>query len=144
MASVVDFQITNFQNIHIMIENELRLGNLLFDEKSNQIFEVQFSDLIAMQKGGIDYYSRVAITEKLLLNSQILKSKDCFFFEFTKKGSGDVITIFIKNENGYWFYGVENSILDSVSINKIDFIDEIQNIVFFLSGEELVFSSTEP
>lgn len=127
-----------------MLENKLRSGNLLFDKQNNQIFEVQFSDLIAMQNGEIDYYSRVEITEKLLLNSQILKSKDCFFFEFTKKGSGDVITIFIKNENGYWFYGVENSILDSVSINKIDFIDEIQNIIFFLSGEELAFSSTEP
>ena len=124
-----------------MLENKLRLNNYLFDKQNNQIFKVQFSDLVAMQNGEIDYYFQLKITAELLLkikNSFVAARKSdkiCisapygFEFHFDKYGNDYVLSV-------YCTTGV-------FVPQKCSYLDELQNLWFYLFGEELVFS-TEP
>ena len=139
MASVVSFSNYKFNIQIVMLENKLRLNNYLFDKQNNQIFKVQFSDLIAMQNGEIDYYFQLKITKELLLsikNSFVANTnKICitapygFELHFDKYGNDYVLSVYCST-------GV-------FVPQKCSYLDELQNLWISLFGEELIFS-TEP
>ena len=114
------------------LENQLRLNNYLLDTKSNQIFEVQFSDLLAMQNGEIDYYKPVEITEERLIKLGFTKTTES---RYPKFHLSYIITIGTVN---WWFGNIHGNF-----IANIEFIHELQNLYFSLKGVDLVFS-TEP
>lgn len=117
-----------------MKANELRLGNLLFDEKSNQIFEVQFSDLIAMQNGEIDYYRSIKITKEIVMNLGFAKH-----VKFKNTYCKGVFSVKFADSGLIYFK------YNDFVVAELFYIHELQNLYFLLTKrEELVFSSTEP
>lgn len=104
------------------LENELRLNNLLLDTKSNQIFEVQFSDLIAMQNGEIDYYKPIKLTKNIIKLNGLTNLKIKGFDLYTRVDG----TVYFADFN----------------CNSIDmkFVHDLQNFHFAHKHTELVLS----
>lgn len=104
------------------LENELRLGNLLLDTKSNQVFEVQFSDLLAMQNGEIDYYEPIKLTKNIIKQNGLLNLKIKGFDLYTRVND----TVYFADFN----------------CNSIDmkFIHDLQNFYFAHKRTELALS----
>jgi hypothetical protein len=123
-----------------MKANELRIGNWvnyrIYDKLDNpqEYFDLSQVDAIDLQTLDDHYYQPIPITEEWLVK-----------FGFGLDGEGwywlrkkDHIT-----PHGYSFNYYGNFLeIDELRISKIEFVHQLQNLYFALTGEELQINET--
>lgn len=145
MASVaLFFSNTNFQNTNkIMIKtNELRIGNLVFLNDKQKVWEIMDGfDIDEMTENST--VDPIPITEDWLLKAGFEKDDtgvDMFdqdYYEWYQKEFPIIGVLCQSSDKSYLFD--ENT--DTI---RIKYVHQLQNLHFAICGEELVFSSTEP
>ena len=121
------------------LENELQLNNYLFDRLNKQFFNVQFSDLIELQNGNIDFYEPIKLTEKSILKLDFCKDNTENNKTYISPiHNGVVMKIYFNR------FGVAKLFIGNNMEIEIPYVHTLQNAYSLLtSGGELVFS-TEP
>ena len=120
-------------------DSDLRIGNLL--EYGDGYITVDINvlrDLNTYLQTGV---KRIKLTQKLLIKSGFtaISIYDNFKLNCIEISSSSRI---IQTNERFGFY-LDGEIPEILKI-RIEFVDQLQNIFYFLTGEELVFSSTEP
>ena len=121
--------------------NELRVGNLVSFSNQNWIVANIYPHYV---EGVIKFKGKsvleckeikpIKLTEKWLLR--------CGFFKYN---NAYVLKEPSSNCNIFQFSICENLTYNTGELQpKIDYVHQLQNLYFALTGEELVFSSTEP
>ena len=141
--------------------NELRIGNLVFDDQNviAKIESIQSKEYSKWNGDDIDVIFSIDGNMKESTISPIPLSEDWllkFGFECIANG-GDQKRFGLKNRNKNCFYGVELD-HEEICLNKqslfgcetlihneifLQYVHQLQNIYFALTGEDLVFS-TDP
>lgn len=124
-----------------MKATELRIGNIVlhehpvFDEKK-EIHIVDHESFYRVQKFP-DSYSGVLITEEWLLKCGLEKDEkeNGVFFS---NGAGFELYKF--NVFGDFCYKCGNSIEGNFVNNRVDYVHQLQNLYFALTGDELEFN----
>lgn len=118
---------------------ELQLNNYLFDRLNRQFFNVQFSDLVQMQNGDIDFYEPIKLTEKSILNLDFCKANFANNKTYISPiHNGIVMKIYFNR------FGMAKLFVGNNMEIEIPYVHTLQNAYSLLtSGGELVFS-TEP
>lgn len=120
--------------------NELRIGNLVFLNDKQKVWEIMNGfDIDEMTENStVDH---IALTEDWLLKAGFIKIK--------------FLNAYFVQENGYKYLDMiirhglfegHRFIFDFANEKYVNlkYVHQLQNLYFALTGEELVFSSTEP
>lgn len=133
-----------------MEAKELRIGNLvkpIITGHGISMIEVESvtSDKINVnfREYSLDDIEPITLTEEWLvkLGLEFNETTNHYFIRFNRHGETEQnMTLFIGNDDeiGYW-YGVQNIILDDIAINAIQYVHQLQNLYFALTGQELEF-----
>ena len=127
-------------------ENDLRLNNLVkWNGLVQKITAIAFGNCLLDKHPTADYpvklteIDSVPLTEKILLSCGFKKRKSCFgywiyeiMFHHTVFSVEDV-------DFGLCYFYIGNT-----HVSQTKNVHELQNLYFSITGEELVFSSTEP
>ena len=130
--------------------NELRIGNFVsinngFEMLVHSIFQndTVYLDFIPplINEADVweeDYKDLIAIplTEEWLLKAGFKKTRDMFIN--SKPKMYKIFRLSLRLMANEYTFCYENS------FRKIEYVHQLQNLYFALTGEELVFSSTEP
>ena len=116
--------------------NELRIGNCVKLNNSDTTLVPRDFQRYCKSFGIFEEFEPIKLSEEWLLKAVAEKIADYSFYinnihigiYHSKSGNGLVYKISINN----------------VSIAELKYVHELQNLYFCLTGEELVFSSTEP
>ena len=119
-----------------MEANELRIGNLVFDNKINIVTEIS-KECFAYEYLFLEDYNPIPLTEEWLLKFGFEKAplvdkylKGYFTYDSKLK----YFTYFTDIEDG----GYENIIIQK---EKLKYVHQLQNIYFALIGEELILKN---
>ena len=150
MASVVSFSSYKQIKYKIMIKtNELRIGNRITYAGKEIIIEGIVRNTIHHSKGQFDQniapayepFKGITLTEEWLLKIGFKKSpaNNSYFMSIPKIKS-EIHFEFFRGDFVCVFYSSTGSFIPS----EIKFVHELQNLFRSNTGEELVFSTTEP
>ena len=118
--------------------NELRIGNYVYDNLKQLVIKMHSANGILNVENKPSEYNPIEITEEILLKfgfTQFLKNNYWYRIAFGSK----ILNISISGN-----LEIENINGNCINIGSIDYVHQLQNLYFVLTGEELVFSSTEP
>mgnify|MGYP001412365001 CR=1 FL=1 len=142
------FSNTNFQNTNkIMIKaNELRIGNFVEWNKGLfkccQIFNNSVENELWCKP--LNELHPIEITEQILVKLGFSKDTEIQQeFSYVLKLKNRITVAYYKADNSCFSIEQDNKLID-LGHSKVKYLHQLQNIVFSLVGEELVFSSTEP
>lgn len=118
-----------------MKPNELRIGNYIFSKETNSIQKITgltdenpFIDAVTFDYTTYDEIEGIELTEDILYKLGFVKDGIWFNFSFGFYGIG-----ISKDPSGFHFSYYDGFI-------PIKFVHELQNLIFSLSNEELIFS----
>lgn len=148
-------------NVKELKPNELRTGNIIdFEDGSTDRVSVNYllcdedtwfvNWTLISGNGGFKMggsllcdFNPVALTDEILAQCGFIKNKyGRWAKSFVRDGDDESgrIVLFIGNEQGFYYWGVQNLILDTVAVNRIDNLHQLQNLYYALTGEELIFT----
>lgn len=114
--------------------NELRIGNHI--RYRNEIIEVQATDILSAELSPSDF-SFIPITEEWLLKFGFIKNDWYNGKHFVLNKYCSIIIEKSGYDKGVWYLG-DKSDAYCHRLKKIQFIHELQNLYFALTGEELL------
>lgn len=113
-----------------MMAQDLRIGNWINDRGLS--VKITPSIMVNILKGlYLDCYKPIPLTEQVLMKFGLSKSAITdgkFYFENHLE-----FTI----EDNYWIEPSLNILIDGKYITCVEFVHELQNIVYYLTGKEL-------
>jgi hypothetical protein len=111
-----------------MKPNELRIGNLVINREDYDVFEITEG----WEIDNIGLYEPIPLTEEWLLKFGLTKEKDrSMGFNYTNNSKKFKLVMYKGN------YGVKRS-----NYYKTEYIHQLQNLYFALTGEELTIKET--
>ena len=146
------------QNTKKMIRlNEIRVGNLVFDEEKKQTqVHVIHADSMWLNAKQISYYTPIPITEEWIVkfgfelydyepNEEGDEFPDFIYMSYKltipKKAYYYTITT-TPEEGGYFDFCIKVTFADYVMLSTIQYVHQLQNLYFALTGEELQLNTT--
>ena len=118
--------------------NELRIGNYVFDNLKQWIIQMHSANGILNVEQKPSEYNPVEITEEILLK---------LGFKCEEKTRENIYRLNIfEYATSCKTIDLEIDYFDNHATftTDIKYVHQLQNLFFFLTGEELVFSTTEP
>jgi hypothetical protein len=128
-----------------MKANELRIGNYLNDTEvgSKESFKVMIGDIAEIydHTDCSENYEPILLTKDWLIKFgfTFVNETRHWYILFKREGSPEDMIFFIGFDKimKYWF-GIQNPVMDTVAINTVKYVHQLQNIYFALTGEELI------
>lgn len=127
-------------------ENDLRLNNLVkWNDTVQKITAIAFGNCLLDKHPTADYPVKlieiepVQLTEKILLSCGFKERKSVFgYWIYEIKFQHTVFSVEEVDLGLCYFY------IGNTHVSQTKNVHELQNLYFSITGEELVFSSTEP
>ena len=125
-------------------ENDLRLNNLVkWNDSVQKITAIAFGNCLLNKNPTADYPVKIIeiepikLTEKILLSCGFKKRKSCFGYWIYEIMFKHTVFSVEEVDLGLCYFYVENT-----HVSQTRYVHELQNLYFFITGEELVFSLT--
>lgn len=119
-----------------ILANELRVGNLYYPKGTNYAAVVNANDIGAIQNGiGVDFYQPIPLTPEILEKCGF----DWSIYHQAFRQHQDTVEFYYLNEcypSGFQFSTFKKQQLIG---NPIQYLHQLQNLYFALTGEELTF-----
>ena len=125
-----EFRVTNFVNYNGEMFPIIFIGldSVVLIRKDQSTFTVK-----------LDRIKPISITDKILLSCGFKKRKSCFGYWIYEIMFQHTVFSVEEVDLGLCYFYIGNT-----HVTQTRYVHELQNLYFSITGEELVFSSTEP
>lgn len=129
-----------------MKANEFRVTNLVnYNGEMFPIIFICLDSVVLIRKDQstftvkLDRIKPISITDKILLSCGFKKRKSCFGYWIYEIMFQHTVFSVEEVDLGLCYFYIGNT-----HVTQTRYVHELQNLYFSITGEELVFSSTEP